>query len=133
MAKRWLEPVLCLLIAAYAFIITINYSFEGIDSIMWLEGQVLKVFGLVAVIGALVLVKYRKIAVPILIANGIWVLYINYINYSDMFVDWFSPLFILILAPPFNLPFWLIVVSIIALIRKPLPKEKVEEIKKKLE
>ena len=132
MIKRWFEPVLCFVIALIAFISAIESfatDWGSLSSIGSVYGQAFLIFGLITVIGAIVLMKYRKVGVPILIANGIWMV-------SCLFHLLDLPFFVLLiicLKPPYALPFWLIVIAIIAWIRKPLQKEKLEEIKKKLE
>jgi hypothetical protein len=88
-----------------------------------------------AMIGGLVLMRYRKIGVPILILGGIFQfqlspLFIEYSRTSFKFLP--SSAHILALMPVV-LATCLVVIAIIAWIRKPLQKEKLEEIKKKLE
>lgn len=163
MIKRWFEPVLCLLVVIGAFI-CYHYShielyiapfvpdpYSSIEDLVWeMDLITLQQFPFAlyqasflwiivfAVVGSLLLMRYRKIGVPILLIGGILQLllspaFYNYSNPSSYLISSLpSSLFALALMP-IVLAFCLVIIAIIALIRKPLSKEKVAEIKKKLE
>ena len=153
MIKRWFEPIMCFLIAVVSYICYLcSHVTFYMEDVGWFGWELVKInlkmefpfvqyrcafewMMIFALIGGLVLLRYRKIGVPILILGAILPLRLSPIFiecYRTPFEHMPSSAHILALMPVV-LATCLVVIAIIAWIRKPLQKEKLEEIKKKLE
>lgn len=143
--KRWIEPAMCFLVAISS-VICYLYShasffmeqppprasmdwYYGIARLDFYQGVFLWLI-LLAILGGLFLIRYRKIGVPILILGGFFQFLLSpiYLIRSQPPTPSFQSLALM----PVILATCLVLISIIAWIRKPLPKERVEGLKKRL-
>jgi hypothetical protein len=152
--ERWLEPGMCFLVAISAVICYlcshsslfmepppsstgVGWYYWDIIRFDWYQSAFLSLL-IFAILGGLLWIRYRKIGVPIIIIGAVLQflsspVYITCSQPSSFY--WLSSptLSLSILAlMPLILASCLVLISIIAWIRKPLPKEGVEELKKKL-
>ena len=152
--ERWIEPgmsflvaissVICYLCSHSAHFMELPPSSTGVgwyywDIIRfdWYQSAFLSLL-IFAILGGLLLIRYKKIGVSILILGAVLQFLSSpvYITCSQpSSFNWLSSptLSLSILAlMPLILASCLVLISIIAWIRKPIPKERVEELKKKL-
>jgi hypothetical protein len=152
--ERWIEPgmsflvaissVICYLYSHSAHFMAlpppstgVGWYYWDIIRFDWYQRAFLSLL-IVAILGGLLLIRYKKIGVPILILGAVLQflaspVYITCSQPSSFY--WLSSptLSLSILAlMPLILASCLVLISIIAWIRKPLPEERVEELKKKL-
>lgn len=152
--ERWIEPGMCFLVAISSVIcylcshsslfMELPPSSTGIDwyywdiiRFDWYRSAFLSLL-IFAILGGLLLIRYKKIGLPILILGAVLQFLSSpvYITCSQPSAfNWLSSptLSLSILAlMPLILASCLVLISIIAWMRKPIPKERVEELKKKL-
>lgn len=152
--ERWIEPgmsflvaissVICYLCSHSSLFMALPPSSTGVgwyywDIIRfeWYQSAFLSLL-IFAILGGLLLIRYKKIGVPILILGAVLQFLSSpvYITCSQpSSFNWLSSptLSLSILAlMPLILASCLVLISIIAWIRKPIPKERVEELKKRL-
>jgi hypothetical protein len=152
--ERWIEPGLSFLVAISSVICYlcshsahfmalpppstgVGWYYWDIIRFDWYQSAFLSLL-IFAILGGLLLIRYKKIGVPILILGAVLQflaspVYITCSQPSSFY--WLSSptLSLSILAlMPLILASCLVLISIIAWIRKPIPKERVEELKKKL-
>jgi len=152
--ERWIEPAMCFLVAlssAICYLCShsslfmdlpasstgISWYYWDLIRFDWYQSAFLSLL-IFAILGGLLLLRYRKIGVPVLILGG----GLQFLS-SPVYIicsqpssfNWLSSptLSLSILAlMPLVLATCLVLISVIAWIRKPLPKERVEELKKRL-
>jgi hypothetical protein len=152
--ERWIEPAMCFLVASSSAICYlcshsslfmdpppsstgISWYYWDLIRFDWYHSAFLSLV-IFAILGGLLLLRYRKIGVPILIIGAV----LQFLS-SPVYIvcsqpssfNWLSSptLSLSILAlMPIVLATCLVLISITAWIRKPLPKERVEELKKRL-
>ena len=150
--ERWIEPGLSFLVAISSVICYlcshsahfmalpppstgVGWYYWDIIRFDWYQSAFLSLL-IFAILGGLLLIRYKKIGVPILILGAVLQFLASpvYITCSQPSYWLSSPtLSLSILAlMPLILASCLVLISIIAWIRKPIPKERVEELKKKL-
>jgi hypothetical protein len=143
--KRWIEPAMCFLVAISS-VICYLYSraslfmvpppprasmdwYYGLARLDFYQGVFLWLI-MLAILGGLFLIRYRKIGVPILILGGFFQFLLSPIYLISSQPP--TPSFQSLALMPVILATCLVLISIIAWIRKPLPKERVEGLKKRL-
>jgi hypothetical protein len=152
--ERWIEPAMCFLVAlssAICYLCShsslfmdpppsssgISWYYWDLIRFDWYHSAFLSLL-IFAILGGLLLWRYRKIGVPILIIGAVLQFLLSpvYIVCSQpSSFNWLSlpTLSLSILAlMPIVLATCLVLISVIAWIRKPLPKERVEELKRRL-
>lgn len=152
--ERWIEPgmsflvaissVICYLCSHSAHFMAlpppstgVGWYYWDIIRFEWYQSAFLSLL-IFAILGGLLLIRYKKIGVSILILGAVLQflagpIYITCSQPTSFY--WLSSptLSLSILAlMPLILASCLVLISIIAWIRKPIPKERVEELKKKL-
>ena len=142
---RWIEPAMCFLVAISS-VICYLYSraslfmepplprtsmdwYYGLARLDLYQGVFLWLI-MLAILGGLFLIRYRKIGVSILLLGAVFQFLLSpiYIISSRPPI----PSFQIVALMPVILATCLVLISIIAWIRKPLPEERVEGIKKRL-
>jgi hypothetical protein len=141
---RWIEPAMSFLIALSSFICYL-YSrsffmelppprasmdwYYGLARLDLYKGVFLWLI-ILAILGGLFLIGYRKIGVPILILGGVFQFLLSPLYLISSQPP--TPSFQIVALMPTILAACLVMVGLIAWIRRPLPKERVEGLKKRL-